>query len=607
MAVEDVEGPERPVREQLKKASIGGMTEEARSAAAAAKTEGLDSDNAQQKQTTAATTGGVGSSEQKDANKKAGGQEPEEPINNKRHHTRKRSRDSTAEVDELEEHKRKISGERSRAQSPVVAPSTANGSTKSKAGDRSSTPEPAARNKTESADEAVVSPKVKRSKIQGDTATTEADQAASSETTKIPPGSAFSNTSAASPFGALAKKSPPPSEQPQTSASAFAASGFGALAGSSTSGFGAVSKSNGGFGSGSGGFGFGSKSPLGASTNDESSKSTGSSFGGALGQQSPFAAPASSSSGFGSGASGFGKIGQSSGFGGSGGGLTSFASGKSTPLSGAIKQAKAFGAPPDDDEEGENEGGDDDDGNGSKSPLVVEEDQKDERFFEQEVETGEENEVTKYSCRAKLYNYSTLPDGKKEWRERGLGVLRLNVKASGDGDNDGKPKARFLMRADGSHRVVLNTPIKKEITFGTPSGAAPTNGFIYFMGTFDGRENLEMLQLKVRSGSQILTSYAIKLTPHIGPATVCSRALRQHHHFAKGHVDVLVMLPKRSKGRFEGQIVVSQANTLHIGFLLLHWVPHQCEWRTAVVAGFKIRIYPFPIQLSLNCLPSTCS
>lgn len=508
MAVEDVEGPERPVREQLKKASIGGMTDEARSAAAAARTEGADNDAAQHAEASEATSGQVSNTERKDINDKADVQQPQVQIKTGRHHTRKRSRDSTAETDELEEHKRKISGARSRAQSPVADPSTANGAAKPKAVDRSSTPDPASGSKPESAGEAVVSPKVKRSKIQGDTTTTEPDQAASTETSKIPPGSAFSNTSAASPFGALAAKtSSPPSEQPQTSASAFAASGFGALAGSSTSGFGAIGKSNGGFGSGGGGFGSGSKSPLGAATNDESAKSTGSSFGGALGQQSAFAAPATSGGGFGSGASGFGKIGQSSGFGSglsgsgfgsSGGGLTSFASGKSTPLSGAIKQAKAFGAPPDDDEEGDNEGGDDDDGNGSKSPLVVEEDEKDERFFEQEVETGEENEVTKYSCRAKLYNYSTLPDGKKEWRERGLGMLRLNVKASGDGDDDGKPKARFLMRADGSHRVVLNTPIKKEITFGTPSGAAPTNGFIYFMGTFDGRENLEMLQLKVR-------------------------------------------------------------------------------------------------------------
>lgn len=77
-------------------------------------------------------------------------------------------------------------------------------------------------------------------------------------------------------------------------------------------------------------------------------------------------------------------------------------------------------------------------------------------------------------------------------------MLRLNVKPGDDSDENSKPQARFLMRADGSHRVVLNTPVKKEIKFGTPGGAPPTNGFIYFMGTFDGRDNLEMLQIKVK-------------------------------------------------------------------------------------------------------------
>ena len=152
----------------------------------------------------------------------------------------------------------------------------------------------------------------------------------------------------------------------------------------------------------------------------------------------------------------------------------------------------------DDDDDGDNDAADDDT-TGGKSPLPVEEDEKDERFFAQDIETGEEDETTEYSCRAKLYNYFTLPDGKKEWRERGLGVLRLNVKSGYDGDESNKPKARFLMRADGSHRVVLNTPVKKEIKFGTPSGGPPTNGFIYFLGTFDGRSNLEMLQIKVRT------------------------------------------------------------------------------------------------------------
>lgn len=533
MAAEDVEGAERPVREQLKKASIGGMSQDASLAAASVKAANEGGNGAEHEEVAASKSEAAKQGEKTDSTTS------EEQPKTTRYHTRKRSRDSTAEDDELNEHKRKISGERSRAQSPVAEQSATNGAAKPKPGDRSGTPDPAARAKQEAPEEAVVSPKVKRSKLQDETATTDADKLASTETTKIPSGSGFANTSAASPFGSLeSKKSSPSENQPQTSSSAFAASGFGALSGSPTSGFGAIGKTSGGFGSG-GGFGSEAKSPLGGEAKEENEKPSGSAFGGSLGQKPAFASSTSSGSGFGSGASGFGKVGQTSGlgsgFGGnrfsSGGGLTSFGSGKSTPLSGAIKQAKAFGAPPDEDDGDDTEGADDDNA-GSKSPLVVEEDEKDERFFEQEIETGEEGETTTYSCRAKLYNYVTLPDGKKEWRERGLGLLKLNSTTE---EGHEKPKARFLMRADGSHRLMLNTPVKKGIKFGTPSGGPPTNGFIYFMGTFEGRENLELLQLKVGHTERMKQSktadFAFADTP-----TVRIGALREDPCFATGDV-----------------------------------------------------------------------
>lgn len=138
------------------------------------------------------------------------------------------------------------------------------------------------------------------------------------------------------------------------------------------------------------------------------------------------------------------------------------------------------------------------------------------------METGEENETTEYTCRAKLYNFvSSNPSdasSKKEWKERGLGTLRLNVQNSPNADveagaaaaanksdthdsnDEGKVRARLVMRADGSHRVVLNTPIKKELRFGSVTGGAPQGGFVYFMGSVDGSAKLELLQLKVRTG-----------------------------------------------------------------------------------------------------------
>ena len=91
-----------------------------------------------------------------------------------------------------------------------------------------------------------------------------------------------------------------------------------------------------------------------------------------------------------------------------------------------------------------------------------------------------------------------MTENKKEWKERGLGVLKLNKKKPEDeGKNDTTTKARFIMRADGSHRVVLNSPIKKELKFGDPNGKSPSNGYLYFWGSIDGKPQLELLQLKV--------------------------------------------------------------------------------------------------------------
>lgn len=95
---------------------------------------------------------------------------------------------------------------------------------------------------------------------------------------------------------------------------------------------------------------------------------------------------------------------------------------------------------------------------------------------------------------------------KKEWKERGLGVLRLNV--SNDSDSTA-PKARLVMRSDGSHRVILNTPIQKGLKFGTITGERPVQGYMYFMGSLDGQPKLELLQLKAKA------PFAMELWDHI--------------------------------------------------------------------------------------------
>jgi Ran-binding protein 3 len=205
--------------------------------------------------------------------------------------------------------------------------------------------------------------------------------------------------------------------------------------------------------------------------------------------------------------------------------LGSFAGGSGPKIEGlSSKPAKAFGAAEDSDDEPD-EDEDEEDDEGHKSPSHVTDEataKKDKRFYEQEVETGEEGEKTLFSSRAKLYNYVKNEAG-GQWKERGSGILKVNVPDVEDGENDeeekegekeeegnGKSKAkevvqplkagkpRFIMRANGTNRVVLNSPVPKDTDFGHPGahGAKPTGQTIMFMGMLDVGE-MQTLQLKV--------------------------------------------------------------------------------------------------------------
>jgi len=255
--------------------------------------------------------------------------------------------------------------------------------------------------------------------------------------------------------------------------------------------------------------------------------STSSAFGGALGKPlSSFAAASSTPSAFGglgSSSGGFGGLGS---LGGSK--LSSFASSSlgsaPPPIIGlSNKPAKPFGAPADEEDEEEGTGAEDegaeDTESGIKSPESTD-GGKDRRFYQQHIDTGEEGEETIFHARAKLYNFVTIGN-KQEWKERGLGVFKLNVtKASKDDeetseadadsstedkdeedeedkdDDAGKKQARFVMRADGSHRVILNSRVNKELKVGDPQGAAPKGSYFFFFGSLEGG-GLELLQVKV--------------------------------------------------------------------------------------------------------------
>ncbi|GAA5882940.1 hypothetical protein JCM3774_001839 [Rhodotorula dairenensis] len=76
-------------------------------------------------------------------------------------------------------------------------------------------------------------------------------------------------------------------------------------------------------------------------------------------------------------------------------------------------------------------------------------------FTEKELVTGEEEEETLHQVKCKLY---AMSEG--QWAERGTGPLRLNQTAA-NGDKHG---ARLVMRADATHRLLLNAPLFHEFS-----------------------------------------------------------------------------------------------------------------------------------------------
>jgi Ran-binding protein 3 len=336
-----------------------------------------------------------------------------------------------------------------------------------------------------------------------------------STTEQVPSRSGFANTAAASPFAALSSTKPPttsgkaPDEPARTSEDKFKASGFGTFANSPASPFGGLGSSS-------------AKSPFGAATGGSKVTTFASSTA---------TSTASPASGFGSlgGSSvktGFGgsttTLGLASGFGGglaSGGfggfsapksGVSSFATPGTSTITGlSQKPARPFGAAGDEKSDDEEEDGDEDgaenDGSGEpgegpeRRSTVLQPQRKSIPFCPHPaansitaVETGEEGEEPHWVGRAKLY--AMADDGKKKgWKERGVGPFKLNV------TKDSPKKARFVLRADGTHRLLLNAAVTKSLKFGDSEGNSPSDGKLLFSTpTPDGTIEMHLLRVSPR-------------------------------------------------------------------------------------------------------------
>ncbi|KAL2834418.1 hypothetical protein BDW59DRAFT_168677 [Aspergillus cavernicola] len=296
---------------------------------------------------------------------------------------------------------------------------------------------------------------------------------------QAPLPNAFANTSSVSPFGAIGTSTSKPSEAAKqaTSSSAFASSSLSAFAGSETSPFGSLGSSTPSV-----------FKPSADATPVEPEQPAATGF--AASNPSGFAA-------LGSGFSGFSK-----GFGtASSGGLASFASATASSALGSTS-SKAFGAAEDDSEDD-----DDKEDEGESGPAEFAEDKTDERFFERPLETGEEEEKTYFSCKAKLFHFSD-----NEWKERGLGTFKVNVKVI-DGVED-KTSGRMIMRADGVGRVMLNTPLFKGMKIGDATGKEPRSKQIHLASLENGRTVPLLLR-----GDPILTTNASNTIPINPPET----------------------------------------------------------------------------------------
>jgi len=308
--------------------------------------------------------------------------------------------------------------------------------------------------------------------------------------TKIPPSSGFANTSAESPFAAMASKSATAKDSdkaesiPQTSDDKFKSSGFSGFAGSVTSSF----------------SGFGSTAASPSSPFAVASGSKLSSFAGSK-------SPVSSASGFGAlmnpskpslGGSTFGS---SVGFAGlasapKGNGLSSFASTGSLEIKGLkAKSDKPFGAA------AVGETSDDEDGDESdceKDTKKEERQSSQPLLSHQPPETGEEGESTVWTGRAKLYTMAG-EGSSRAWQERGSGNFKFNV-------TDEEPKrARFVLRADGTHRLLLNAAVTKNMIFGgNAQGEKPKDTRLLFNSpTPDGELEMYLLKLKAENAIRL--------------------------------------------------------------------------------------------------------
>ncbi|KAE8131915.1 hypothetical protein BDV38DRAFT_262738 [Aspergillus pseudotamarii] len=453
----DNDNAERPVRHKLKETSI--------TSAPNASTTASSTEQQQDGENSRSSSRG---------RKRSFDEDQPENVDEENGHRRKRSRDSKADEDEDITSLNAPDAEGEQTQTTDIARKVLSPK-KKRSRDQLDKDEPKAEN---TVDDSKTSAENDASETTAGEPEKKRHRDASEERGSAPLKSAFANTSAVSPFGSLGASKPKEetSKPAATSSSAFAASSLAAFASSEQSPFGAIGGSN--------------TSVFRSATTTEASKSSATGFASAAGTTG-FASLGSGFSGF---SGGFGAT-------GSKGGLISFAAPGGAGILGSSSKSKPFGTEEDKEEAKEK------DQEADTAPGEFEQEKTDERFFERPIETGEEEETTYFSTKAKLFQFSN-----GEWKERGIGTFKVNVKVT-DGKED-KKAARLIMRADGVLRVMLNTPIFKGMKVGDASGNEPKSKQIHLASLEEGRSVPTLLRMPSEDSAKELYHIVCDLLEH---------------------------------------------------------------------------------------------
>lgn len=83
------------------------------------------------------------------------------------------------------------------------------------------------------------------------------------------------------------------------------------------------------------------------------------------------------------------------------------------------------------------------------------------------------------------------------WKEGGRGTFKLNVPISKLNDTPNLPKTgRFIMRAHQTYRVLLNTPVFKQMKIGDSKGNEPQGRSFSFAVIEDGKPTPFMIKVR---------------------------------------------------------------------------------------------------------------